>query len=152
MPTPVIRIQKQSNQKYLEPLDEGVDLEMVLIRGGRFMMGSPEDELERDDEEGPQNEVEVPTFFMGRYPVTQEQWRIVASFPKVKIDLNADPSKFKGERLPVEQVNWFEAVKFCSRLATRTKRAYRLPSEAEWSDGSRSLSGEKNQSRAVAIV
>jgi formylglycine-generating enzyme required for sulfatase activity len=63
---------------YREQLGNGIELHMVFINGGKFMMGSPDDELERHSDEGPQHQVTVPTFFMGCYPVTQEQWQIVA--------------------------------------------------------------------------
>ncbi len=69
---------------------------------------------------------------MGKYEVTQAQWRAVARLPKVKKDLNPDPSHFKGDDLPVEQVSWEDAVEFCERLSRATGRQYRLPSEAEW--------------------
>ncbi|NJR16239.1 MAG: formylglycine-generating enzyme family protein, partial [Calothrix sp. CSU_2_0] len=105
---------------------------MVLIKGGTFMMGAPETEEGSRDSERPQHEVTVPTFFMGKYPVTQAQWRTVASLPQVNRELKPDPSYFKGENRPVEQVSWFEAVEYCDRLTQHTKRPYRLPSEAEW--------------------
>jgi formylglycine-generating enzyme required for sulfatase activity len=76
--------------------------------------------------------VKVPTFFMGKFVVTQAQWQAIATLPKVKIDLNPDPSNFKGDNRPVEQVSWNEAVEFCDRLSRKTGRTYRLPSEAEW--------------------
>ncbi|MEH2087156.1 formylglycine-generating enzyme family protein [Nostoc sp.] len=71
-------------------------------------------------------------FCMGKYPVTQAQWKAVVALPKVNIELKADPSNFKGDKLPVEQVSWYDAVEFCDRLSSHTKRQYRLPSEAEW--------------------
>ena len=95
-------------------------------------MGSPENEPERQEREGPQHEVTVPSFFLGRYPVTQSQWRAVAAMPQVKRELNPEPSNFKGDNLPVERVSWYESVEFCDRLSTKTGRPYRLPSEAEW--------------------
>jgi formylglycine-generating enzyme required for sulfatase activity len=118
--------------RYIESLSEGIDLEMVAIPGGEFLMGSPEDEPERYGDESPQHSVSISSFFMGRYPVTQAQWRVVASFSRVERDLDADPSHFKGDDRPVEQVSWYDAVEFCARLSRHTGREYRLPSEAEW--------------------
>jgi formylglycine-generating enzyme required for sulfatase activity len=105
---------------------------MVLIPGGSFLMGSPEAEPDRSDNEGPQHKVTVPPFFMGRYPITQAQWRAVAALPQIKREPRPDPSRFKGDNRPVEQVNWYDAVEFCARLSAHTGRAYRLPTEAEW--------------------
>jgi formylglycine-generating enzyme required for sulfatase activity len=76
--------------------------------------------------------VKVSPFLMGRYPVTQAQWRAVASLAKVERDLNPEPSYFKGDSRPVEQISWYEAVEFCQRLSRATGKEYRLPSEAEW--------------------
>jgi formylglycine-generating enzyme required for sulfatase activity len=84
------------------------------------------------DSENPPHQVTVGSFYMGKYEVTQAQWRAVASLPKVARDLTSDPSKFKGDNLPVEQVSWEDAVEFCSRLSRATGRTYRLPTEAEW--------------------
>ncbi|MBW4427139.1 MAG: SUMF1/EgtB/PvdO family nonheme iron enzyme [Nostoc desertorum CM1-VF14] len=107
-------------------------LEIVLIPGGKFLMGSPEDEPERLNSESPQHTVTVQPFFMGKYPVTQSQWAVVATLKKVNIDLNPDPSHFKGANRPVEQVSWDDAIEFCARLSNKTGKTYRLPSEAEW--------------------
>jgi formylglycine-generating enzyme required for sulfatase activity/predicted Ser/Thr protein kinase len=112
-----------------EDLGNGI-LEMVLIPGGTFMMGSPD--FEGDADELPQHKVTTRPFFMGKYPITQAQWRAVAALPKVKQSLNPNPSKFKGANRPVENVSWHEAVEFCARLFHKTGRYYRLPSEAEW--------------------
>jgi len=107
-------------------------LDLVAVPGGTFTMGSPDSELERTSAEGPQRDVNVPAFLMGKYPVTQAQWKAVAALPKIGRDLNADLAYFKGDNLPVEQVSWDAAVEFCQRLSKQTGRAYRLPSEAEW--------------------
>ena len=134
-PTATLRVNKRpgTNQYYEEVLAEGVlPLRMMLIPAGTFVMGSPEDELERTDAEGPQHEVNVPQFFMAEYPVTQAQWRVVAAMPEVKRELKPDPSHFKGDLRPVEQVSWHEAVEFCDRLTMQSDRQYRLPTEAEW--------------------
>jgi len=132
----VIQRRKGQANGFIEPLleveGEALPLEMVLVPGGTFMMGSPDDEAERRTNEGPQHEVRVPSFFMGRYPITQAQWRFVANLPQVERELNPDPSCFKGDNRPVEKVSWYDAVEFCQRLEVYTKRPYRLPSEAEW--------------------
>jgi formylglycine-generating enzyme required for sulfatase activity len=128
----VIHKQRRQAYQYVEPLGGNLQLEMVSIPAGRFLMGSPEDEPERRDDEGPQHEVTVSTFFMGRYPVTQAQWRFVAALPEVNRELNREPSRVKGDKHPVEQVSWYDAVEFCNRLSAHTGRACRLPSEVEW--------------------
>ena len=130
-----LTINKRSgqNQYYEEPIAEGCrPLEMMRITAGSFLMGSPENELERSPDEGPQHEVALSQFFLAKYPITQAQWRAVAAMPQVNRELKPAPSNFKGELLPVEQVSWYEAVEFCDRLTLHTNRKYRLPSEAEW--------------------
>ena len=111
---------------------DALPLHMVLVPGGTFLMGSPDDEPERENDESPQHEVMVPLFFMGRYPVTQAQWQAVVAMPQVERELAPVPPSFKGNNRPVEQVNWYGAVEFCARLSAHTGRSYRLPSEAEW--------------------
>ncbi|OCQ99024.1 sulfatase-modifying factor protein [Nostoc sp. MBR 210] len=117
---------------FTEDLGSNVVLEMVSIPGGTFLMGSPESEEGRRDRESPQHNVTVQPFFMGKFPVTQVQWKAVAGFDKVKMDLDPDPSEFKGDNRPVECVSWDDAVEFCARLSKKTGKIYRLPSEAEW--------------------
>ncbi len=116
----------------VQELIDPVILELVSIPGGTLLMGSPTEEMGRYTSEGPQHKVTVFPFLMGQYPVTQAQWRTVAALPKVKITLPLDPSHFKGDQRPVEQVNWYQAVEFCQRLSRYSGRRYRLPSEAEW--------------------
>jgi formylglycine-generating enzyme required for sulfatase activity/uncharacterized caspase-like protein len=125
---------------FTENLGNDALLEMVAIPGGQFLMGSPENEPERLASESPQHTVTIQPFHMGKFPVTQAQWQAVAALPKVKIDLNPEPSYFKGANRPVEQVSWDHAIEFCvrlsrfveGRLANKTGKPYRLPSEAEW--------------------
>jgi formylglycine-generating enzyme required for sulfatase activity len=126
------RVIKQASY-FIEPLEEGITpLELVAIPGGEFMMGSL-DEKERHEDERPQHLVKVPPFFMAKYPVTQSQWRYVAtSLPQVQRKLAPEPSKFKGDDLPVEQVSWLDAVEFCQRVSIVSGRICRLPTEAEW--------------------
>ncbi len=116
-----------------EDIGGGVALDMVKIRSGEFLMGSPKNEAQRESNESPQHKVEVSEFHIGRFEVTREQWRQVATLPTVDIDLEEDPANFKDSwRQPVEQVSWREAVEFCKRLQQKTRKTYRLPTEAEW--------------------
>ncbi len=118
-------------------------LNMVLIEGGTFQMGSPETEIDQRETESPQHNVTVPSFFMSAYLITQAQWSQVAQLPKVNRDLKHQPSRFENRAMnPVESINWYEAVEFCDRLAAHTKRKYRLPSEAEWEYACRAGSKE----------
>ncbi|MBD2664146.1 serine/threonine protein kinase [Richelia sinica FACHB-800] len=126
----IISKSNSSARYYEEDLGNGVILEMVDIPGGTFMMGSPETEEGRVYNESPQHQVTVPSFFMGKYQLTQAQYQAV---------IGSNPSYFKGDdstsltnHRPVEQVSWDDAVKFCQRLSQKTGKTYRLPSEAEW--------------------
>ncbi|RUT06440.1 hypothetical protein DSM106972_026970 [Dulcicalothrix desertica PCC 7102] len=107
-------------------------IEMVAIPGGSFIMGAPENEQGHRDNESPQHKVTVQPFFIGKYPITQAQWKFVAQLPQINRELKLDPSEFKGDNRPVECVSWNSAVEFCSRLSEYTGRTYTLPSEAEW--------------------
>ncbi|MEB3182166.1 MAG: SUMF1/EgtB/PvdO family nonheme iron enzyme [Nostocaceae cyanobacterium] len=111
-------------------LGNGVLLEMVYIPGGVFQMGSPE--KQGDDDERPQHTVTVKSFYMGKYPITQQQWQAVAALPQINCPLDPDPSEFKGLQRPVESISWYQSVEFCARLSQKTGNTYRLPSEAEW--------------------
>ena len=136
-----IKKESKQSQYFSEDLGNGITLEMVAIPGGTFLMGTEDEEIERlvkkfnwegFRRERPQHEVTVPPFFMGKYPITQSQWKAIAATAKIDIDLETNPSNFKGDELPVESVNWYQATEFCKRLSRETKREYRLPSEAEW--------------------
>jgi len=95
---------------------------MVALPGGIFQMGSPSHAGYED--ERPQHPVSIAPFLMGKYEVTQEQWLAVMG---KSLDFRC-----VGPRLPVDRVSWKAAREFCERLAKKTRRAYRLPSEAEW--------------------
>ncbi|MFM6288127.1 MAG: formylglycine-generating enzyme family protein, partial [Dolichospermum sp.] len=90
-------------------------------------MGSSKNEEQSGGEEKPQHEVTIKPFLMSEYPITQAQWRAVAALEKVTIDLEADPSCFKGDNRPVECVSWNDTQEFCARLSNHTKKPYRLP-------------------------
>ena len=104
-------------------LGKGVTMKLVLIRPGRFMMGSPDSELGRGDKEGPQHEVVIAKpFYLGVTEVTQAQYEAV---------MGTNPSQFKGPTNPVESVSWNDAVEFCRKLSEKTRKTFRLPTEAE---------------------
>ena len=110
---------RSNSAKYFtEDLGNGVTLEMMEIPAGEFFMGSP-----ADNNESPQHRVHVKSCFMGKFVVTQAQYQEI---------MGKNPSRFKGEKRPVERVNWNDATEFCQKLTEKTGRTYRLPSEAEW--------------------
>lgn len=117
-----------------EDLGAGVSLDVALIPGGSFTMGSVSNP--NHPEESPAHTVHVPPFGIGANPVTIGQWRQVSTFPKVSTDLHVasrGPLPLDVENtLPIDFVSWAEAVEFCARLNDFTGRPYRLPSEAEW--------------------
>ena len=124
---------KRKNKAYRQVLPGGVDLWLMLIPAGEFMMGAPEDEPGSDSSERPQHQVQVSEFLMGQTPVTQAQWRsVVENIAKVDRDLNPDPSSFKGDNRPVERVSRKDALEFCKRLSQYTDMNYKLPSESQW--------------------
>ena len=115
---------RNASAKYFtEDLGNGVTLDMVEIPGGTFIMGSPKSEAKRGSNEGPQHQVTVPSFYMGKYELTQVQYEAI---------IGTNPSNFKGDNRPVERVSWNNAVEFCKKLSQKTGKKYRLPSEAEW--------------------
>ncbi|WP_242072348.1 bifunctional serine/threonine-protein kinase/formylglycine-generating enzyme family protein [Microcoleus sp. FACHB-68] len=119
----IVNRQQGQADVFTEKLSNNVSLEMVSIKGGRFLMGSPETEEGRYGYESPQHRVTVQPFFLGKYPVTQAQWQSV---------MGNNPANSKGNNRPVENVSWNDAVEFCQKLSQKTGRNYRLPSEAEW--------------------
>jgi formylglycine-generating enzyme required for sulfatase activity len=119
-------------QQCIEDLGQGVNLEMVKISGGAFLMGSPASEIGHLQQEAPQHQVEIADFWMSKFPITQNQWKAIANLPLVNRAIKASPSKFKGDRHPVESVSWYDAVECCNRLIRYTGKPYRLPREAEW--------------------
>ncbi|MCH5329250.1 MAG: formylglycine-generating enzyme family protein [Coprobacter sp.] len=97
-------------------------VDMVDVEGGVFMMGSNDDDA--DDDEKPEHSVEIKSFRIGRYEVTQKLWN--------KVMHNRNPSEFKGDNRPVECVSWYDVQLFIRRLNKITGHSYRLPTEAEW--------------------
>lgn len=126
----IIKRETHQAKYFTEDFGNGASLDMVYIPDGIFIVGLPEGEGYEDEK--PQHEVTVSAFFMGKYPITQAQWRAVAALPKVTRDLKPDPSSFRGDNRPVEKISWYDAAEFCARLSNNTGKNYRFPSEAEW--------------------
>jgi formylglycine-generating enzyme required for sulfatase activity len=118
-----LKCETRTTQFLRQKINDTVSLDMVLIPGGSFVMGSPEDEIGHTIEESPQHVVTVPSFCLGKHPVTQTQYQAV---------IGTNPSSFRGSDRPVENISWEDAVKFCEQLSQLTEQEYRLPSEAEW--------------------
>ncbi|MGG6242476.1 formylglycine-generating enzyme family protein [Nodosilinea sp. AN01ver1] len=111
----------KSAEYFTESLGSDTTLEMLLIPGGNFTMGSPEEDNYVCSP--PPHEVKVSEFYMGKFQVTQKQWKAI---------MQHNLSAHEGDYLPVENVSWCDAVEFCARISELTGRNYRLPSEAEW--------------------
>lgn len=113
------------------PGSGGVQLSMKLIPSGSFMMGSPNMEQDRDDDEGPQHRVTISkAFYMGVFEVTQEQWKAV---------MGTSPSSFGyNAKYPVEEVSWEDCQRFISKINAMGIGTFRLPTEAEWEYACRS--------------
>jgi formylglycine-generating enzyme required for sulfatase activity len=94
-------------------------IKMVLVKGGTFNMGSNSG----DSDEKPLHRVTLSDFYIGKYEVTQKQWREI---------MGNNPSDFKSDERPVEQVSWNDVQDFIRRLNSKTGQKYRLPTEAEW--------------------
>ena len=148
-------------ERALLELGEGVNLPLVRIPAGELVMGSPTDEPERRDAEGPQHRVRLESFWLGQTPITQAQWRAVARLvpplgQRWGRELKAAPSRFQpqenqsklsgrfallpgeqsSDQRPVEQVSWWEAMEVCRRLDSLLPAGsglrFTLPSEAQW--------------------
>jgi len=104
---------------------EGIESRLRWIPPGAFMMGSPEDEAGRFDNEGPQHRVILPEgFWLGEVPVTQSLWAVV---------MGNNPSHFKSPTRPVERVNWNDVQKFLAKInEMKPGLALGLPREAQW--------------------
>jgi formylglycine-generating enzyme required for sulfatase activity len=111
---------RDSKDGYVVELGANLTLELIGLPGGEFTMGSDKGE----DDEKPPHQVRVTPFAMGKFEVTQAQWRaVMGSLPDVS---------FKGDDRPVETVSWNDAQAFCRKLSQLTGKQFRLPTEAEW--------------------
>lgn len=123
-----INTKQKIGRSYFETLGniqgKPIGLEMVFIPAGKFQIGSLVSESERTKEESPRHVINISSFFMSRFPITQKQWKVL---------MDNNPAIFIGNvDRPVESVSWDDVQIFCQKLVERTGKPYRLPSESEW--------------------
>jgi formylglycine-generating enzyme required for sulfatase activity len=119
----IVNRRQESARQKVEDLGNGIKLEMVYIPGGTFLMGFPDTEAKRYDDEGPQHKVTLKSFYMSKYSITQEQYQVI---------MDGNPSSFKGKNRPVENVSWYDATNFCQKLSKKIGGKYSLLSESQW--------------------
>ncbi|MBQ7238667.1 MAG: SUMF1/EgtB/PvdO family nonheme iron enzyme [Bacteroidales bacterium] len=102
----------------------GVTFKMIFVKGGTFKMGATREQgIDADDDEKPAHSVTLSDYSIGQTEVTQALWKAV---------MGSNPSYFKGDNLPVEQVSWNDCQEFIKKLNQLTGKTFRLPTEAEW--------------------
>ena len=116
----------QQSQESLTITVKGVSFKMIRVQGGTFTMGCTSEQkhnyyCNRDEE--PAHNVTLYYYYIGESEVTQELWKAV---------MDSNPSYFKGDSRPVEQVSWNDCQEFIRKLNELTGKKFRLPTEAEW--------------------
>ncbi len=135
----------RKNDSFNERVDlgNGIVLEMVKVEHGTFTMGKLSNDSDADDDEPPHRVTLTNDYWLGKYEVTQKQWRAV---------MGSNPSFFKGDVFPVECVSWDDVQEFCNKLNAKysgklpSGYEFRLPTEAEWeyaSKGGKKSNGYK---------
>jgi formylglycine-generating enzyme required for sulfatase activity len=104
-------------------LDQGINLEMILILGGSFEMGSPKNEKNRFDDEKVHDVTLTNSFYIGKHQITQDVWEMVMAY---------NPSQTLGKNFPVTDISWNECKNFIAKFNYLTKENCRLPTESEW--------------------
>ena len=121
---PVVQAPVTNGDNISIPVKDGISIDMVRVEAGTFVMGATPEMESPYDWEKPTHQVTLTNdYYIGKYEVTQNLWKAV---------MGKNPSKFKGDNLPVEQVSWNDCQKFISKLNNITGKTFRLPTEAEW--------------------
>lgn len=111
-----------SDKNFGQQLVESI--KMVYVEGGEFMMGATSEQGGYvKEEEKPAHKVKLSSFYISKYEITQAQYQAI---------MGTQYNGFEGERRPVENVSWNDAMKFCEKLSARSGRNYTLPTEAQW--------------------
>jgi len=143
-----LRPEKQKGGTLVIDLGGGVKMELVRIKAGSFMMGSPGSDDQAYDWEKPQHKVKLThDYYLGKYPVTQEQYeKVTGKNPSYFSAGGAGKGRITGmdtKRFPVEQVSWEDARAFCEILSRLSRRKCDLPTEAQWEYACRAGSGTR---------
>ena len=121
---PVVQAPIAHSANITIPVKDGISIDMVRVEAGTFTMGATAEMKNPDNDEKPTHSVTLTNdYYIGKYEVTQALWQTV---------MGNNPSKFKGDNLPVEQVSWDDCQEFISKLNRITGKTFRLPTEAEW--------------------
>ena len=121
---PVVQAPVTNGDNISIPVKNGISIDMVRVEAGTFTMGATAEMKNPDDNEKPTHRVTLTNdYYIGKYEVTQALWQAV---------MGNNPSNFKGDNLPVEQVSWNDCQDFLSKLNRLTGKKFRLPTEAEW--------------------
>ena len=121
--TPSQPVQQNTSSSVLPIEVKGISFNMVRVEGGTFDMGATPEQVNPEDDEKPVHQVTLSSYYIGETEVTQALWQAV---------MGKNPSKFKGDNLPIEYVSWDDCQKFIKKLNKITHRNFRLPTEAEW--------------------
>ena len=113
----------EQKTKTLDPVIQNLINNMVAVDGGTFTMGATPEQGVADNDERPTHQVTLSSFSIGRYEVTQEEWRAV---------MGTNPASFNGDKCPVEFVSWNDCQAFIAKLNAMTDMQFRMPTEAEW--------------------
>ncbi len=121
---PVVQAPIANRDHISIPVKDGISIDMVRVEAGTFTMGATSEMKDSYDSEKPAHQVTLTNdYYIGKYEVTQALWQAV---------MGNNPSEFKGDNLPVENVSWNDCQKFISKLNLITGKTFRLPTEAEW--------------------
>ena len=121
---PVVQAPIANSDNISIPVKDGISIDMVRVEAGTFTMGATAETKYPYDCEKPTHRVTLTNdYYIGKYEVTQALWKAV---------MGKNPSFFKGDNLPVEEVSWDDCQDFLSKLNRITGKTFRLPTEAEW--------------------
>jgi len=123
LPAAKDQAQSKPKPKAARKVTNSVGMTLVSVPPGKFIMGSARREKGRHDDETEHPVTITKGFYIAVTEVTQAQWQAVMGF---------NPSKTKGDKLPVHGISWPQAVEFCKKLSAKERKGYRLPTEAQW--------------------